>query len=78
FPSDVHLHLVYVAPSRTPEDAPATTTITSPSQTSPPDTGVDGPENTINTSGSESFENAVTNEFDPEASSSDTVNVNLT
>ncbi|GJV63528.1 hypothetical protein Tco_1474356 [Tanacetum coccineum] len=60
------------------EDAPAATTITSPLQTSPPDTGVDRPENTITTSGSKSFENSVTNEFDSEASSSGTVNVNPT
>ncbi|GKA75671.1 retrovirus-related pol polyprotein from transposon TNT 1-94 [Tanacetum coccineum] len=91
FLRDVHPNLVYVAPPRAPEivpdspstttvteDAPAATTITSPSQTSPPDTGVNGPENTITTSGSESFENSVTNEFDSEASSSGTVNVNPT
>ncbi|GJY96842.1 retrovirus-related pol polyprotein from transposon TNT 1-94 [Tanacetum coccineum] len=91
FPPDVHPHLVNVAPPRAPEiapdspstttvteDAPTSTTITSPSQTSPPDTGVNGPENTITTSGSESFENSVTNEFDSEASSSGTVNVNPT
>ncbi|GJU98450.1 retrovirus-related pol polyprotein from transposon TNT 1-94 [Tanacetum coccineum] len=87
FPPDVHPHLVNVAPPRAPEithdspssttvteDAPASTTITSPLQTSPPDTGVNGPEHTFTTSGSESFENSVTNEFDSEASSSDTVN----
>ncbi|GJS71635.1 retrovirus-related pol polyprotein from transposon TNT 1-94 [Tanacetum coccineum] len=87
FPPDVHPHLVNVAPPRAPEiapdsssittvieDAPATTTITSPSQTSPPDIGVDGPEHTFTTSGSELFENSVTNEFDSEASSSGTVN----
>ncbi|GJX25690.1 retrovirus-related pol polyprotein from transposon TNT 1-94 [Tanacetum coccineum] len=86
FPPDVHPHLVNVAPPRAPEiapdspssttvteDAPAATTITSPSQTSPPDTGVNGPEHTFTTSGSESFENSVTNEFDSEASSSGTV-----
>ncbi|GKC47593.1 hypothetical protein Tco_1065315 [Tanacetum coccineum] len=91
FPPDVHPHLVNVAPPRAPEiapdspstttvteDAPAATTITSPSQTSPPDTGVDGPEHTFTTSGSESFENSITNEFDSEASSSGTVNVNPT
>ncbi|GJR05711.1 integrase, catalytic region, zinc finger, CCHC-type containing protein [Tanacetum coccineum] len=91
FPPDVHPHLVDVAPPHAPkitpdspstttvtENAPAATTITSPSQTSPPDIGVDGPENTITTSGSESFENSVTNEFDSEASSSGTVNVNPT
>ncbi|GJW21633.1 retrovirus-related pol polyprotein from transposon TNT 1-94 [Tanacetum coccineum] len=91
FPPDFHPHLVNVAPPRAPEiapdspstttvteDTPATTTITSPSQTSPPDTGVNGPENTITTSGSESFENFVTNEFDSEESSSSTVNVNHT
>ncbi|GJV61064.1 retrovirus-related pol polyprotein from transposon TNT 1-94 [Tanacetum coccineum] len=84
---DVHPHLVNVAPPRAPdspstttvtEDAPAATTITSPSQTSPPDTGVNGPEHTFTTSGSESFENSVTNEFDSEASSSGTINVNPT
>nr|GEU65692.1 hypothetical protein [Tanacetum cinerariifolium] len=91
FPPDVHPHLVNVAPPRAPEiapdspstttvteDVPTTTTITSPSQTSTPDTGVDGPEYTITTSGSESFENSVTNEFDSEASSSGTINVNPT
>ncbi|GJS42951.1 retrovirus-related pol polyprotein from transposon TNT 1-94 [Tanacetum coccineum] len=70
FLPDVHPHLVNVAPPRAPEiapdspstttvtkDAPAATTITSPSQTSPPDTGVNGPENTITISGSESFKN---------------------
>ncbi|GKE93109.1 hypothetical protein Tco_1574204, partial [Tanacetum coccineum] len=60
------------------EDAPAATTLTLPSQTSPPDTGVDGLENTITTSSSESFENSITNEFDSEASSSGTVIVNPT
>nr|GFB59645.1 retrovirus-related Pol polyprotein from transposon TNT 1-94 [Tanacetum cinerariifolium] len=60
-----------------PKDAPTTTTITSPSQTSPPKTGVEGPENTVTTFGSESFENTI-NEFDSEASSSGTVNVNPT
>ncbi|GKB95882.1 retrovirus-related pol polyprotein from transposon TNT 1-94 [Tanacetum coccineum] len=87
FPPDVHPHLGNVAPPRAPEiasdspsmimvteDAPAATNITSPSQTSPPDTGVNGPKNTITTSGSEPFENSVTNEFDSEASSSGTVN----
>ncbi|GKB23425.1 hypothetical protein Tco_0862826 [Tanacetum coccineum] len=91
FPLDVHPYLVNVAPLSAPEiapdspstttvtkDAPAATTITSPSQTSPPNTGVDGPENTITTSNSESFKNSVTNEFDSEASSSGTVNVNPT
>ncbi|GKB78963.1 hypothetical protein Tco_0945858, partial [Tanacetum coccineum] len=81
FPPDVHPYLVHVAPPRAPEIAPdspstttvtedalASTTITSPSQTSPPDTGVNGPEHTFTTSGSESFENSVTNEFDSEAS----------
>ncbi|GJX45228.1 hypothetical protein Tco_0261904 [Tanacetum coccineum] len=84
-------HLVNFAPPCAPEiapdlpsmtmvteDAPASTTITSPSQTSPPDTGVNRPENTITTSGSESFENYITNEFDSEASSSSTINVNPT
>ncbi|GJU47293.1 retrovirus-related pol polyprotein from transposon TNT 1-94 [Tanacetum coccineum] len=88
FPLDVYLHLVNVAPPRAPEiasdspstttvtkDAPTATTITSPSQTSPPDTRVNELENTITTSGSESFENSVTNEFDSEASSSGTINV---
>ncbi|GJS52719.1 hypothetical protein Tco_0626081 [Tanacetum coccineum] len=56
------------------EDAPTATTITSPSQTSPPYTSVDRSEYTIITSSSESFENAITNEFDSEASSSGTVN----
>nr|GEX95215.1 hypothetical protein [Tanacetum cinerariifolium] len=60
------------------EDAPSTTTVTSPSQTSPPDTSVNGSENTTTTSGSESFRNSVTNEFDYEQSSSGTVNVNPT
>nr|GEV75525.1 integrase, catalytic region, zinc finger, CCHC-type, peptidase aspartic, catalytic [Tanacetum cinerariifolium] len=91
FPPDVQLQLVNVAAPRTPEiatdspstttvteDAPSATTITSPSQTSPPDTSVDGSENTTTTSGSESFGNSVTNEFDSEASSSGTVNVNPT
>ncbi|GJT14674.1 putative ribonuclease H-like domain-containing protein [Tanacetum coccineum] len=91
FPPDVHLHLVNVAPPHAPEiapdlpstttvieDAPASTTITSPLQTSPLDTGVNGPEHTFTTSGSESFENYVINEFDSEASSSGTVNVNPT
>ncbi|GJT71652.1 putative ribonuclease H-like domain-containing protein [Tanacetum coccineum] len=91
FPPDVHPHLVNVAPPRAPkiapdspstttitEDAPATTTITLSSQTTPPDTGDDGPEHTFTTSGSESFENSVTNEFDSEASSFGTVNVNPT
>ncbi|GKC27909.1 retrovirus-related pol polyprotein from transposon TNT 1-94, partial [Tanacetum coccineum] len=91
FTPDVHLHLVYVAPPRAPEiapdspsmttvteDAPVATTITSPSQTSPRDTSVDGPENTVTTFGSELFKNSVTNEFDSEASSSGTVNVNPT
>ncbi|GKE89441.1 hypothetical protein Tco_1566916 [Tanacetum coccineum] len=68
FPMDVHLHLVNVAPPYAPEIAPdspstttvtedalAATTITSPSQTSPPHTGVDGSENTITTFGSKSF-----------------------
>ncbi|GKB11677.1 retrovirus-related pol polyprotein from transposon TNT 1-94 [Tanacetum coccineum] len=91
FPPDVHPHLVNVAPPRIPEiapdspsttmvtkDAPVATTITSPSQTNPPDTGVDGPEHTFTISSSESFENSITNEFDSEASSFGTVNVNLT
>ncbi|GJT43983.1 retrovirus-related pol polyprotein from transposon TNT 1-94, partial [Tanacetum coccineum] len=91
FPPDVHPHLVNVAPLCAPEivhdspstttvteDAPAATTITSPSQTSPPDTGIDRPKHTFTTSGSESFENSVINEFDSEASSSGTVNVNPT
>ncbi|GKB61956.1 hypothetical protein Tco_0918142 [Tanacetum coccineum] len=89
--SDVHPHLVNVAPPHAPEitpdspssttvteDARVATTITSPLQTSPPDTGVDEPEKTITTSGNESFENSVTNEFDSKASSSGTVNVNPT
>nr|GFA49731.1 retrovirus-related Pol polyprotein from transposon TNT 1-94 [Tanacetum cinerariifolium] len=40
------------------EDAPSATTITSPSQTSPPNTSVDASENTTTTSGSESFGNS--------------------
>nr|GEW24272.1 hypothetical protein [Tanacetum cinerariifolium] len=85
--TNVHPQLVNVAPPHAPEiapdspstttvteDAPRTTTITSLSQTSPPDTGVEGLENTITTSGSESFKNNVTNEFDSEVSSSGTVN----
>ncbi|GJX54665.1 retrovirus-related pol polyprotein from transposon TNT 1-94 [Tanacetum coccineum] len=89
FPPEVHPHLVNVAPPRAPEiahdshssttvtkDAPATTTITSPSQTYPPDTSVNGPEHTFTASSSESFENSITNEFDSEASSFGTVNVN--
>nr|GEW07185.1 retrovirus-related Pol polyprotein from transposon TNT 1-94 [Tanacetum cinerariifolium] len=60
------------------EDAPSATTTISPSQTSPPDTSIDGSKNTTTTSGSESFGNFVTNEFDFEASSSGTVNVNPT
>ncbi|GJX16586.1 retrovirus-related pol polyprotein from transposon TNT 1-94, partial [Tanacetum coccineum] len=68
FPLDVHPHLVNVAPPRAPEiapdspstttvteDSPVATTITLPSQTSPPDTGVNGPENTITTSGVKSL-----------------------
>ncbi|GJU64714.1 retrovirus-related pol polyprotein from transposon TNT 1-94 [Tanacetum coccineum] len=91
FPPDVYPHLVNVAPPRAPEiapdshslttvteDAPAATTITLPLKTSPPDTGVNGPEHTFTTFGSESFENSVTNEFDSEASSSGIVNVNPT
>ncbi|GJT80346.1 retrovirus-related pol polyprotein from transposon TNT 1-94 [Tanacetum coccineum] len=79
--------MVNVSPPRAPEiapdspssttvieDAPAVTTITSPSQTSPLDTGVNRPEHTFTTFGSESFKNSVTNEFDSEASSSGTVN----
>ncbi|GKC15577.1 retrovirus-related pol polyprotein from transposon TNT 1-94 [Tanacetum coccineum] len=90
-PRHVHPHLVNVAPPRASEialdspssktvieDAPAETTITLPLQTSPPDTGVNGPKHTFTTSGSESFENSVTNEFDSEASSSGTVIVNPT
>nr|GEU65685.1 retrovirus-related Pol polyprotein from transposon TNT 1-94 [Tanacetum cinerariifolium] len=42
------------------------------------DNGVDGPEYTITTSGSKSFKNSVTNEFDSEASSFGTINVNPT
>ncbi|GKF84565.1 hypothetical protein Tco_0249463, partial [Tanacetum coccineum] len=59
-------------------DAPAATTITLPSQTSPLNNGVKGPEHTFTTSSSESFENSVTNEFDSEASSSGTVNIDAT
>nr|GEY11027.1 hypothetical protein [Tanacetum cinerariifolium] len=91
FPPDVQPQLVNVAAPRAPKiapdspstttvtkDAPSATTITSLSQTSPPDTSVDGSENTTTTSGSESFRNSVTNEFDSEASSSGTINVNPT
>ncbi|GKF88895.1 hypothetical protein Tco_0262858, partial [Tanacetum coccineum] len=73
FTPDVHPHLVNFAPPRAPEiapdspstttvteGAPAATTITLPLQTSPPDTSVNKPENTITTSDSESFENSVT------------------
>ncbi|GJR97390.1 putative reverse transcriptase domain-containing protein [Tanacetum coccineum] len=60
FPPDVHPHLVNVVPPRAPKIAPD-----SPSTTT----------HTFTTSGSESFENSVTNEFDSEASSSDTVNI---
>ncbi|GJZ18132.1 retrovirus-related pol polyprotein from transposon TNT 1-94 [Tanacetum coccineum] len=87
FPPDVCPHLVNVVPPRAlkiapdspsrktvTEDAPAATTITSPLQTSHPDTGVNGPEHTFTTSGSESFENSITNEFDYEASSFGTIN----
>nr|GEV73165.1 Gag-Pol polyprotein [Tanacetum cinerariifolium] len=59
------------------EDAPSATTITSSSNTSPPNTSVDGFENTTTTSSSESFRNFVTNEFDSEASSSGTVNMDV-
>ncbi|GKD38444.1 hypothetical protein Tco_1258651 [Tanacetum coccineum] len=76
--SQILQHPQFSNAGRTDQDAPAATTITSPSQTSPPDTGVNGPEHTFTTSGSESFENSVTNEFDSEASSSGTVNVNPT
>ncbi|GKA69043.1 integrase, catalytic region, zinc finger, CCHC-type containing protein [Tanacetum coccineum] len=87
FPPKVQPQLVYVAPPRAPEiapdspfmttvtkDAPTATTITSPLPSSPPDTSVDKPENTITTPGSDSFRNSVTYEFDSEASSSGTVN----
>ncbi|GJR18157.1 retrovirus-related pol polyprotein from transposon TNT 1-94 [Tanacetum coccineum] len=50
----------------------------SPLPSSPPDTSVDELENTITTPGSDSFGNSVTYEFDSEASSSGTVNVDTT
>ncbi|GJW46618.1 putative ribonuclease H-like domain-containing protein [Tanacetum coccineum] len=91
FPPKVQPQLVYVAPPRAPEiapdspsmttvteDAPTATTITSPLPSSPPDTSVDELENTITTPGSDSFGNSVTYEFDSEASSSGTVNVDTT
>ncbi|GJS51403.1 hypothetical protein Tco_0624765 [Tanacetum coccineum] len=91
FPPKVQPQLVYVAPPRAPEiapnlplmtrvteDAPTTTTITSPLPSSPPDTSVDELENIITTPGSDSFRNSVTYEFDSEASSSGTVNVYTT
>nr|GEY79860.1 retrovirus-related Pol polyprotein from transposon TNT 1-94 [Tanacetum cinerariifolium] len=90
FPPDVQPQLVNVAAPRAPKiapdspsmttvtkDAPSATTITSLSQTSPPDTSVDRSENTTTTSGSESFRNSVTNEFDSEASSSGTINMDM-
>ncbi|GJU13451.1 retrovirus-related pol polyprotein from transposon TNT 1-94 [Tanacetum coccineum] len=89
FPLKVQPQLVYVAPPHAPEiapdspsmttvteDAPITTTITSPLQSSPPDTSIDELENTITTPGSDSFKNSVTYEFDSEASSSDTTHLN--
>ncbi|GJU47129.1 retrovirus-related pol polyprotein from transposon TNT 1-94 [Tanacetum coccineum] len=91
FPLKVQPQLVYVAPPRAPEiapdspsmttvteDAPTATTITSPLPSSPPDTSVDELENTITTPGSDSFRNSVTYEFDSEASSFGTVNVDTT
>ncbi|GJU90529.1 retrovirus-related pol polyprotein from transposon TNT 1-94 [Tanacetum coccineum] len=70
FPPDVHPYLVNVAPPCAPEivpNLPSTTTIIE-------DASVNGSEHIFATSGSESFENSVTNEFDSEASSSSTVN----
>ncbi|GJR32211.1 integrase, catalytic region, zinc finger, CCHC-type containing protein [Tanacetum coccineum] len=64
--------------TRVTEDAPTSTTITSPLPSSPPDTSVDELENTITTPGSDSFGNSVTYEFNSEASSSGTVNVDTT
>ncbi|GJU24220.1 retrovirus-related pol polyprotein from transposon TNT 1-94 [Tanacetum coccineum] len=91
FSPKVQPQLVYVAPPRAPEiapdspsmtrvteDAPTTTTITLPLPSSLPDTSVDELENTITTPGSDSFGNSVTYEFDSEASSSDTVNIDTT
>ncbi|GJV38827.1 hypothetical protein Tco_1417267 [Tanacetum coccineum] len=91
FPPKVQPQLVYVAPPCAPEiapdspsmirvteDAPTTTTITSPLPSSPPDTNVDELENSITTPGSDSFGNSVTYEFDSEASSSGTINVDTT
>ncbi|GJT19060.1 retrovirus-related pol polyprotein from transposon TNT 1-94 [Tanacetum coccineum] len=91
FPLDIYPEVVHVAPPCAPEiapdspftttvteDAPTATTITSPSQTSPLEIGVDRLENTSTTSGSESFRNSITYEFDSEASSSSTVNVHPT
>ncbi|GJT60410.1 integrase, catalytic region, zinc finger, CCHC-type containing protein [Tanacetum coccineum] len=49
------LHLIHLLRQRT-KDASAATTITSPSQTTPPDTCVNGPEHTFTTSGSESYQ----------------------
>ncbi|GJU65897.1 retrovirus-related pol polyprotein from transposon TNT 1-94 [Tanacetum coccineum] len=91
FPLRVQPQLVYVAPPRAleiapdlpstttvTEDAPTTTTITSPSPSSPSDTSVDELENTTTTPSSDSFGNYVTYEFDSEASSSGTINVDTT
>ncbi|GJR18156.1 putative ribonuclease H-like domain-containing protein [Tanacetum coccineum] len=91
FPLKVQPQLVYVAPPRAPEitpdspsmtrvteDAPTATTITSPLPSSPPDISIDELENTITTPGSDSFGNSVTYEFDSEASSFGTVNVDTT
>ncbi|GKA70371.1 retrovirus-related pol polyprotein from transposon TNT 1-94 [Tanacetum coccineum] len=63
FPPKVQPQLVYVAPPRAPEIAPD-----SPSMTT----------NTITTPGSDSFRNSITYEFDSEASSFGTVNVDTT
>ncbi|GKG31412.1 hypothetical protein Tco_0423900, partial [Tanacetum coccineum] len=59
-------------------NAPTSTTITLPLPSSPPDTSVDELENTITTPGSDSFRNYVTYEFDSEALSSGSVNVDTT
>ncbi|GKA16947.1 retrovirus-related pol polyprotein from transposon TNT 1-94 [Tanacetum coccineum] len=83
--------LVYVAPPRAleiapdspsmttvTEEAPTTTTITSPLPSSLPDNSVDELKNTITTPGNDSFGNSVTYEFNSEASSFGTVNVDTT
>ncbi|GJR11017.1 copia protein [Tanacetum coccineum] len=82
--------MVYVAPPHAPEiapdspsmttvteDAPTATITTLPLPSSPPDTSVDELENTITTPGSDSFRNSVTYEFDLEASSFCTINMDV-